>query len=87
MFQFTHPGKGATELGKNTDYHVWVSIHAPWEGCDLSLLSTLFELFKFQFTHPGKGATREIPYQGYRETVSIHAPWEGCDPQGIAVCR
>ena len=34
MFQFTHPGKGAT------DAHLWaltpeaVSIHAPWEGCD-----------------------------------------------------
>ena len=33
-FQFTHPGKGATvgtQQGKDINY---VSIHAPWEGCD-----------------------------------------------------
>ena len=35
MFQFTHPGRGATSLVKKkklNDYKV--SIHAPREGCD-----------------------------------------------------
>ena len=34
MFQFTHPGKGAT--AKSVDFvpGAEVSIHAPWEGCD-----------------------------------------------------
>ena len=34
-FQFTHPGKGATiyyDFYRRQDY---VSIHAPWEGCDV----------------------------------------------------
>ena len=34
-----------------------VSIHAPWEGCDSSLLTSAKSVLKFQFTHPGKGAT------------------------------
>ena len=33
-FQFTHPGKGATILGYAPRYCEYVSIHAPWEGCD-----------------------------------------------------
>ena len=34
MFQFTHPGKGATETGDILMVTSFVSIHAPWEGCD-----------------------------------------------------
>ena len=34
-----------------------VSIHAPWEGCDLSLSAVSPAFNEFQFTHPGKGAT------------------------------
>ena len=34
-FQFTHPGKGATLLLNGVELSVKVSIHAPWEGCDL----------------------------------------------------
>ena len=35
LFQFTHPGKGAT-VGRSLRVLVdVVSIHAPWEGCDL----------------------------------------------------
>ena len=103
LFQFTHPGKGATaclswsswrgsrfnsrtlgrvrplsscsaprqSLGFNSrtlgrvrhspglphPYHVCVSIHAPWEGCDTVYLFLYFPFLLFQFTHPGKGAT------------------------------
>ena len=57
MFQFTHPGKGATAECS----HIWiaqkVSIHAPWEGCDSRWLVLRSFPFLFQFTHPGKGAT------------------------------
>ena len=42
QFQFTHPGKGATVTRTQTHIISCVSIHAPWEGCDLSLtLNTL----------------------------------------------
>ena len=35
MFQFTHPGKGATNSTVADRYNDFVvSIHAPWEGCD-----------------------------------------------------
>ena len=39
-----------------------VSIHAPWEGCDLVELLSPSYVCPFQFTHPGKGATFE-PYE------------------------
>ena len=35
-FQFTHPGKGATAAIYDIDRLKSVSIHAPWEGCDLT---------------------------------------------------
>ena len=58
VFQFTHPGKGATvgtQQGKDINY---VSIHAPWEGCDSMVCTLIILLRMFQFTHPGKGATK-----------------------------
>ena len=57
QFQFTHPGKGATEDFIQLANSRQVSIHAPWEGCDLGDLTRLNSCIKFQFTHPGKGAT------------------------------
>ena len=33
-FQFTHPGKGATLHHNKVNIYSYVSIHAPWEGCD-----------------------------------------------------
>ena len=34
VFQFTHPGKGATREEAYIIDRYLVSIHAPWEGCD-----------------------------------------------------
>ena len=34
VFQFTHPGKGATNDELHGEFRTGVSIHAPWEGCD-----------------------------------------------------
>ena len=34
-----------------------VSIHAPWEGCDVVVYLPYCKFTLFQFTHPGKGAT------------------------------
>ena len=36
QFQFTHPGKGATKREERALRKYEVSIHAPWEGCDVS---------------------------------------------------
>ena len=44
-FQFTHPGKGATDPAYMPQGLSDVSIHAPWEGCDrLCSLSFLVAL-------------------------------------------
>ena len=40
VFQFTHPGKGATQQKEYFNNPLSVSIHAPWEGCDLARVAT-----------------------------------------------
>ena len=57
LFQFTHPGRGATYVSAKVEAICNVSIHAPREGCDLHVLLTLVLCSQFQFTHPGRGAT------------------------------
>ena len=79
VFQFTHPGKGATCKSTLPNVQDVVSIHAPWEGCDTGSGDPLPRLPRFQFTHPGKGATRAWVGLVMDGVVSIHAPWEGCD--------
>ena len=41
VFQFTHPGRGATVLTDTRGLGDDVSIHAPREGCDLTLKYSL----------------------------------------------
>ena len=84
-FQFTHPGKGATISYFCTSLLINVSIHAPWEGCDLAFLVLLF----------GADVSIHAPWEGcdwctaltncYTKSVSIHAPWEGCDDQHVRI--
>ena len=62
-----------------------VSIHAPWEGCDLQASSLPSFSARFQFTHPGKGATSNGMPELMVVDVSIHAPWEGCDILGVSL--
>ena len=60
LFQFTHPGKGATYLIEAYEIGDAVSIHAPWEGGDIERNSNSKATTTFQFTNPGKGATGAI---------------------------
>ena len=57
LFQFTHPGRGATSLSQVGRLMKSVSIHAPREGCDIPWDYTIDSSTGFQFTHPGRGAT------------------------------
>ena len=57
MFQFTHPGRGATASYKKCNSFDLVSIHAPREGCDDAEVAPSKRRSLFQFTHPGRGAT------------------------------
>ena len=60
-FQFTHPGRGATGRIHYSDYTDKVSIHAPREGCDITIGGAPRLPKEFQFTHPGRGATLMLP--------------------------
>ena len=57
-FQFTHPGKGATQQGRNRNILLRVSIHAPWEGCDLVGLSHTQRYKKVSIHAPWEGCDR-----------------------------
>ena len=79
MFQFTHPGRGATSVREGQRPPTNVSIHAPREGCDIDFEAITPLCRSFQFTHPGRGATACGRCASQTERVSIHAPREGCD--------
>ena len=79
MFQFTHPGRGATRLRRFVVLTAIVSIHAPREGCDRVFVPYVNYYGVFQFTHPGRGATPKPGHDQDDTDVSIHAPREGCD--------
>ena len=53
MFQFTHPGRGATEKERILNRLQRVSIHAPREGCDHSPLIRLLSFACFNSRTPG----------------------------------
>ena len=57
LFQFTHPGRGATDRAGFYLITTKVSIHAPREGCDHVIPHEGVAPPLFQFTHPGRGAT------------------------------
>ena len=57
MFQFTHPGRGATDDGSggNQPHHSFNS-RTPG-GVRQEQIDRLLGIIEFQFTHPGRGAT------------------------------
>ena len=79
VFQFTHPGRGATQARFSIHCGYIVSIHAPREGCDGHWGQMEVLEGGFQFTHPGRGATVSSLSSLPKVLVSIHAPREGCD--------
>ena len=62
LFQFTHPGKGATASASAKFFSTWVSIHAPWEGCDLLVADKSNTFFRFNSRTLGR-VRRSAPYQ------------------------
>ena len=84
MFQFTHPGRGATlyELAQEDGFTGFNS-RTPG-GVRRVRRRWMTSILKFQFTHPGRGATKltQLIYDCFG--VSIHAPREGCDASTLA---
>ena len=68
MFQFTHPGRGATTKYLNTQSDKVVSIHAPREGCDLRAFDLTSRVQRVSIHAPREGcdcgmkATLIIPH-------------------------
>ena len=60
LFQFTHPGKGATLALPSEQPVQRVSIHAPWEGCDLSAIDSEFA---------GRSVSIHAPWEGCDSVV------------------
>ena len=79
MFQFTHPGKGATATAEPTQVDQEVSIHAPREGCDSILADTYSSRGCFNSRTPGGVRLISVTFVPHSLCVSIHAPREGCD--------
>ena len=77
VFQFTHPGRGATPLHRGKYLLRDVSIHAPREGCDLPRLHHRLLLLQFQFTHPGRGATQTTYTRGRMNLFQFTHPGRG----------
>ena len=78
-FQFTHPGRGATERVNLFVADKSFQFTHPGRGATSFTSLVDFACKKFQFTHPSRGATREDEQAIYEALVSIHAPREGCD--------
>ena len=79
MFQFTHPGRGATSACAYSSMITSVSIHAPREGCDLRLRILVDDHQCFNSRTPGGVRLDLFEVYELGDNVSIHAPREGCD--------
>ena len=79
LFQFTHPGRGATwYFLVPTAKVIQFQFTHPGRGATLAT-DRPCTYMAFQFTHPGRGATTPWTPTTTNRQVSIHAPREGCD--------
>ena len=89
QFQFTHPGKGATDVAKGTVGRLY--------GFNSRTLGRVRHDMTAQVFHslvsihaPWEGCDERIPREKTPyHSVSIHAPWEGCDksPRSSSLIR
>ena len=80
-FQFTHPGKGATNEGRSQGGQTCRFNSRTLGRVRPELLDEGRELFHAVSIHaPWEGCDRVLLSEvSSAEKVSIHAPWEGCD--------
>ena len=78
-FQSTPPARGATPLKSSARRRSAISIHAPREGGDETLVLGKATIAQFQSTPPARGATPPDCRPPWRRPISIHAPREGGD--------
>ena len=78
-FQFTHPGRGATDNCRRTNRSYQFQFTHPGRGATWNSFTRLFLYRSFNSRTPG--GVRQIYSDFYKrdDYVSIHAPREGCD--------
>ena len=79
LFQSTLPARGATPILPPGQPCRRISIHAPREGSDHTILYCRAPGRTFQSTLPARGATECVSLPGDYCNISIHAPREGSD--------
>ena len=84
MFQFTHPGRGATQIDITIRPRRRVSIHAPREGCDCISICKVFLYLGFNSRTPG-GVRQKVfvPYVNYYEVFQFTHPGRGATRRRI----
>ena len=76
MFQFTHPGRGATHLRSSSYDKSVVSIHAPREGCDKHYANYSTKQTNVSIHAPREGCDCNCPRSGQR-TASFNSRTPG----------
>ena len=79
-FQFTHPGKGATQTSAHYGVDVPFQFTHPGKGATPQLSPIVTIQLLVSIHAPWEGCDYETFAFRYACCgVSIHAPWEGCD--------
>ena len=77
-FQSTHPARGATAQQDDALLDMYISIHAPREGCDQDMPKDYRQVI-ISIHAPREGCDGELVPVDAFHNISIHAPREGCD--------
>ena len=79
MFQFTHPGKGATTSSSNASGRRARGFNSRTLGRvrQMSPYDLVKLLYEFQFTHPGKGATQPLNTAAFVRMFQFTHPGKG----------
>ena len=86
-FNSRTPGGVRRECAPHGAQVIWVSIHAPREGCDTSFSEMMMRASAFQFTHPGRGATRRRGSLPTSSTLfQFTHPGRGATKSGYSLC-
>ena len=83
LFQFTHPGRGATYNTPSEQRRRYVSIHAPREGCDSFPLRLSINTSRFNSRTPGGVRPRFNPFRLLAYQFQFTHPGRGATQSGL----
>ncbi len=86
IFQSTHPMRGATHNQGYSKQQIYISIHAPHEGCDVFSRSVYYDELGFQSTHPMRGATLPSTVRRFNFRFQSTHPMRGATATINKIC-